>query len=148
MEENATFWSRMGFKHKLHTHVLLTHFPISFFTASAGFMVLHLFTNTDCLESAAFLTLVAGVLMAIPTAITGWATWKSKFKGARTKIFDNKIYLSIFMIALGTLLIFLRTYFISKGEHTIWHYFFGFGFLALFFASMMEGYYGGTLNHR
>jgi uncharacterized membrane protein len=148
MEEDATFLSRLGFKHKIHTHVLFTHFPISFFTASAGFMVLHLFTNTDCFESAAYLTLVAGVVMTIPTAMTGWTTWKSKYKGARTRIFDNKIYLSIFMLALGTLLIFFRNYLIPKGEHTIWHYFFGFGFLALFFAAMMEGYYGGPLNHR
>ena len=148
MEENPTFLSRLGFKHKLHAHVLFTHFPISFFTASAGFMLLHMFTNTECFESAAFLSLVAAVALTIPTAITGWTTWKSKFKGARTKIFDTKIFLAAFMISLGILLIILRTYFIERGEHTIWHYLFSFGFVALFYASMMEGYYGGPLNHR
>jgi uncharacterized membrane protein len=145
--DDATFLSRMVVKHNLHWHVILTHFPISFFTASAGFMMLHLFTNVECYELSSYLCLLAGVLMTLPTAITGWSTWKSKYTGARTKIFIYKIRISYLMIALGVLLILFRTYFV-EGEHTLWHFVFGFGFLVLFSASMMEGYYGGRLNHR
>ena len=134
-------------KHNIHWHVILTHFPISFFTASAGFVALYLIPKTACFELAGYLCLLAGVIMSVPTTITGWSTWKSKYKGARTNIFVNKLYISCFIFAVGTLMIFLRAYFI-EGEHTLWHFVFGFGFVALFSASMMEGYYGGRLNHR
>jgi uncharacterized membrane protein len=145
--EEATFWSRMVAKHNIHWHVILTHFPISFFTASAGFIALHLITKTECFELAGYLCLLAGVIMTIPTTITGWSTWKSKYKGARTKIFTNKIIMSYFIITVGILLILFRAYFV-EGEHTLWHFLFSVGFVALFSASMMEGYYGGRLNHR
>lgn len=138
----ATSW-----KHNIHVHVISTHFPIGFFTASAGFMALHFITLTECFELAAYLSLIAGVLMAIPTTITGWTTWKSKYKGARTKIFSNKIYLSYFIIALGILMIFVRAYYVEI-RHTLWHYIFGLGLIALFIATMLEGYYGGRLHHR
>jgi hypothetical protein len=52
-----------------------------------------------------------------------------------------------FMLVVGTLMILFRAYFVI-GEHALWHFIFAFGFVALFFASMMEGYYGGRLNHR
>jgi uncharacterized membrane protein len=145
--DGETHWSRFVAKHNIHWHVISTHFPISFFMASAGFIVLHLITKTECFELAGYLCLIAGVCMTIPTTITGWLTWKSKYKGARTKIFTNKIILSFFMIIVGLLMIIFRAYFVA-GEHTLWHFIFAFGFIALFFASMMEGYYGGRLNHR
>jgi uncharacterized membrane protein len=149
MDDANTFWSRMVVQHNIHWHIILTHFPISFITASAGFMVLHIYTYVECFELAGYLSLIAGVLMIIPTTITGWSTWKSKYKGARTKIFTYKIRISYFMIIIGIILILCRDYLIEvKGEHTVWHYIHGFGFISLFFASMMEGYYGGRLNHR
>ena len=146
MDDANTFWSRLVVKHNIHWHVILTHFPISFITASAGFMVLHIYTYIECFEMAGYLCLLAGVVMTIPTAVTGWSTWKSKYKGARTKIFTYKIKISYLMIILGILLILFRAYLV-KGEHTLWHFVYGFGFIGLFFASMMEGYYGGRLNH-
>jgi len=87
--QNASFWDHI--REHMHWHVVLTHFPISFFMVSAGFMVLHMFTLTGCFEIAAFLSLLAGTVMLIPTAATGWSTWKSKYKGANTKIFRYKI---------------------------------------------------------
>jgi uncharacterized membrane protein len=145
--DTTTFVQRMVVRHNIHWHVISTHFPISFFTASAGFIILHLIAKTECFELAGYLCLIAGVVMTIPTTITGWTTWKSKYKGARTKTFTNKIILSYVIIIVGTLMILFRAYFVM-GEHTLWHFIFAFGFIALFFASMMEGYYGGRLNHR
>jgi uncharacterized membrane protein len=145
--ENKTFVQRMMVKYNIHLHVILTHFPISFFMASAGFIVLHLFTKAACFELSGYLCLIAGVVMTVPTAITGWSTWKSKYKGARTRIFNRKIKLSILMMGVGVLMIFFRAEFIA-GEHTLWHFIFAFGFIALFMASMIEGHYGGRLNHR
>jgi uncharacterized membrane protein len=145
--DNTTFLQCMNVKHNIHWHVISTHFPISFFTASANFIILHLLTKTECFELAGSLCLIAGVMLTIPTTITGWTTWKSKYKGARTKIFTNKIILFHVIILVGMLMILFRAYFVV-GDHTLWHYIFGFGFVALFFASMMEGYYGGRLNQR
>lgn len=72
-------------KYKIHYHVILTHFPVSFFLVSAGFMILHLILNNPGFERSAYLTLTAGAIMMIPTTLTGWFTWKGHYKGARVK---------------------------------------------------------------
>lgn len=133
-------------KYKIHWHVLFTHFPISFFMVSAGFMVLHLFTNVDCFELSGFLSLAAGALMMLPTTISGWLTWKSKYKGAATKVFLYKIRISFGMIALSLFLVAFR-WVLSSTAHTVWHFIYGAGFVLLFAGAMSEGYYGGKLRH-
>lgn len=140
-----SFWDRIG--PHMHWHVVLTHFPISFFMVSAGFMVLHMFTNTECLEMASFLTLFAGAVMLIPTALTGWSTWGAKYKGASTKIFRYKINISYSMTALCVVLIVSRGFLVNT-NHTAWHFIFSFGFVLLFIGALTEGFYGGQLNHR
>ena len=114
---------------------------------SAGFIALHLFTETGCFELAGFLSLVAGTVMMIPTTITGWTTWKSKYKGASTSLFRYKIRIAFAMIALSIILLIVRVFLVNT-EHIIWHFVFGIGFLLLFIGAMAEGYYGGRLNHR
>jgi len=144
-DSRTSFWDRIG--PHMHWHVIFTHFPISFFMVSAGFMALHLFTETECFELAGFLSLAAGTAMMIPTIITGWRTWKSKYKGAGTTLFRYKIRISFAMIALSVILIIARGFLINT-EHHIWHFVFGISFLLLFIGAMTEGYYGGRLNHR
>jgi uncharacterized membrane protein len=133
-------------RYNLHWHVIFTHFPISFFMVSAGFMAAHLFTMTECFEMAGFLTLAAGTVMLVPTTITGWTTWKSRYKGANTYLFRYKIRIAFAMLAFSIVLIIARG-FLVRTEHNIWHFVFGVGFLLLFIAAMAEGYYGGRLNH-
>ncbi len=142
---STSFWDPI--RRHMHWHVVLTHFPISFFTVSAGFMVLHMLTLTACFELASFLCLQAGAVMLIPTTWTGWSTWKSKYKGAETKIFRYKIKISYAMIILCLVLIGARGYLLNK-SHTIWHIVFTTGFILLFVGAMAEGFYGGQLNHR
>ena len=146
MSTTAASNNKTTAKYKIHWHVLFTHFPISFFMVSAGFMVLHLFTNVDCFELSGFLTLAAGALMMLPTTISGWLTWKSKYKGATTKIFLYKIRISFGMIALSLLLVAFRWVF-SATVHTVWHFIYGVGFVLLFAGALLEGYYGGKLRH-
>jgi len=141
----SSFWEHIS--GHMPWHVALIHFPISFFTVSAGFMVLHMFTLNLCFEVAAFLCLVAGAAMLIPTTWTGWSVWKSKYKGADTKIFRYKINISYAMIVLSLVLIGVRGYLVNK-SHTIWHIVFTIGFVLLFIGAMAEGFYGGRLNHR
>jgi hypothetical protein len=131
----------------MHWHVVLTHFPISFFMVSAGFMGLHLFTSAECFEMASFLSLVAGAVMMIPTTLSGWWTWKTKFRGAGTALFKIKINMSFAMLALSLALVWTRGLLMDL-EHTMWHVVFWAGFLLLFAGALAEGFFGGQLNHR
>jgi hypothetical protein len=142
--EHTSLWAKIG--PHMHWHVVLTHFPISFFMVSAGFMILHMFTDSECFEMASFLALLAGALMVLPTIWTGWTTWKSKYKGASTKIFKYKINMAYFMLALCIVLLVSRIFLVGT-VHMWWHWIFSFGFILLFFGALMEGFYGGQLNH-
>lgn len=136
-------------KYKLHLHVILTHFPISLFLVSAGFMILHLFMNDQGFEKSSYITLASGAVMMIPTTVTGWFTWKNKYKKAWVKTFIYKSRTAYFMTFLSSILVVLRTFiFLPEGEHLAWHYFFGFGVLLLLVGAILEGYYGERLNHR
>ncbi len=144
---SPALWNSLVKRFNLHWHVVFTHFPISFFMVSAGFMLLHIFTMTDCFELAAFISLIAGAAVMIPTTLTGWWTWRNKYKSAKIKLFQYKINISFAMIGLSVLLIALR--FLLMGiSHLLWHITFGIGFVFLFVGAMTEGYYGGRLNHR
>lgn len=141
-----TLWNRIEKRYNLHWHVVFTHFPISLYMVSAGFMLLHIFTNTECFELAGFLSLGAAAVVMIPTTLSGWWTWKTKYKGGKTKLFKYKINISFGMIALSIVLIIIRGFLVNM-SHTLWHLVYGFGFVLLFVGAMAEGYYGGRLNH-
>jgi hypothetical protein len=141
---SPNLWNRL--EKNLHWHVVFTHFPISFFMVSAGFMLLHVFTMTECFETSAFISLIAGAAVMVPTTLTGWWTWKTKYKGGKTNLFQYKINISFGMIGLSVLLIVLRFALMSV-SHLLWHLTFLIGFLVLFAGALTEGYYGGRLNH-
>jgi len=127
--------------------VILTHFPVSFFAVSFGFMVLHLITWAKCYEWAAYVSLLAGMGSMWPTTLSGWFVWKDRYKGARGKVFLNKIKIAYGMIAISTGLVIWRTVF-PHWLHTYWLglYFICVGLLLL--GAMAEGFFGGRLNHR
>ena len=134
-------------KYKIHWHVVFTHFPIAFFVLSAGFMVLHLATGKACHESAAFLSLAAGAFITIPTLLTGWRTWKDRYKGMKGKIFIYKIRIAFAMLAGSWVLVASRV-FLKGWLQEIWLAAYAAGIILLALGSMAEGYYGGRLNHR
>lgn len=134
-------------KYKVHWHVLFTHFPVSFFLLSSGFMILHLLTRRDCYELASFLCLLAGSFILIPTTVSGWLTWKADYKGMRGKMFLYKIRIAIGMIALSFALLIIRLEFHPQ-LHVVWMWVYAAGILFLLTGAMIEGYYGGRLNHR
>ena len=142
---------RTTLRYKLHWHVIFTHFPVAFFTGSFGFMILHFFTRTSCFELAAYLALIAGALSIIPTAISGWFTWKGRYKGGRGRIFLYKIRISFVMIGISWFLVAYRSTFSVEFLdifHNIWHLLYFVGILVLVAGAIAEGYYGGRLNHR
>lgn len=134
-------------QYKIHWHVLLTHFPVSFFMLSSGFMVLHLYTGSDCYELSAFLSLLAGALILLPAAISGWVTWKGRYQGMRGKIFLYKIRTAFGMIALSFALLFVRLV-LHPQLHIVWMWIYPAGVFLLLTGAMVEGFYGGRLNHR
>jgi uncharacterized membrane protein len=134
-------------RYKMHWHVVLTHFPVSFFLLSALFMALHLLTRRACFESAAFVGLIAGAAVMIPTTLTGWVTWKGRYRGARARLFIYKVRIAFVMIALSFGLAIWRAAFHRQPED-VWLAVYSTGILLLLIGAMAEGYYGGRLNHR
>ncbi len=52
-------------RYRIHWHVLLTHFPISFFAVAFGFQILHLFISPACFELATNVALIAGAVVMV-----------------------------------------------------------------------------------
>ncbi len=134
-------------KYKIHWHVVFTHFPISFFMLSFVFMALHLATRRACFELAAYIGLLAGAAVMLPTTLSGWLTWKGRYKGMKGKMFIYKIRIAFSMIAMSLLLVIVRSTF-PDALHAVWLWLYALGTLLLLIGAMAEGYYGGRLNHR
>lgn len=147
MERKESAPSKAVLKYKIHWHVLFTHFPVSFFMISFGFMVLHLVTRDHCYEIAASLSLFAGLVILVPTAISGWLTWKGSYKGMKGKIFIYKIRVAVFMIICSLILVLARIL-LPDELHMVWMWIYPTGITLLMLGSMVEGFYGGRLNHR
>ncbi len=151
MSEQVEIKRRFLPGYKIHWHVVMTHFPVSFFIGSFGFMILHLFTQTSCFELAGFVTLVASFVFLLPATLTGWITWKNKYIGLRSKLFNTKISLPFAMLALSFLLVIYRSIFqltYLDLVHNVWHVIYFGGIIVLAAGAVTEGYYGGRLNHR
>jgi hypothetical protein len=137
--------------HKMHWHVALTHFPISAFLGSFTFMTLHVIGGHACYSLAAYVSLIAGAAVMIPTTLTGWFAWKKSFHGARVTLFVNKIRISFAMIIISIALVLYQTLF-PIGRLDIWrfygHFFYFAGVVLLLLGASAEGYYGGRLSHR
>ena len=134
-------------KYKIHWHVIFTHFPASFFAISFVFMILYHLTGSACHESASFLCLLAGAVILVPTVVSGWVTWKNRYKGMRGKIFIYKIRIAIGMM-IGSVLIVVVRLLLPNEPHIVWMLIYTPGVFLLSLGAMAEGYYGGRLNHR
>ncbi|MEW5746995.1 MAG: DUF2231 domain-containing protein [Nitrospirota bacterium] len=134
----------------VHWHVLITHFPISFYVAAFGFQILHLFTKPDCFEEATNVALIAGTVVMIPTTVSGWRTWKTRYQGACVPLFQRKIVIAFIMLGLSLALSVWRVVslddFINTRTSTA-HWVYLIGNILLMAGASVEGYYGGRLNH-
>lgn len=135
---------------RIHWHVFFTHFPISFFGAAFAFQVLHLFLAPVCFELATNVMLVGGVVMLGPTIWTGYAEWRTRYRGAKGLIFVRKIRTAVAMASLSLPLVLWRVLALGLFEEAPespghWIYLAGNGLLIL--GAIVEGYYGGRLNH-
>ncbi len=136
---------------RVHWHVFLTHFPISLFGGAFGFQILHLFMAPACFELATNVALLGGTVMLLPAVASGWSEWKAHYHGAKGLIFQRKIATALAMAVLGFPLVAWRIAALGLFEEAPespqhWIYLAGNAFLIM--GAIMEGYYGGRLNHR
>jgi uncharacterized membrane protein len=140
-------------KYKVHWHVVLTHFPISFFIASFLFQILHLFPNgfTSCFEIATNITLIFATAVMIPTIITGWFTWKRSYGGVDMLIFRRKTVISYVLFGFAVVLVIWRSVFFGVFvdiPYGIYHWLYLAGNVLLIAGAAAEGFYGERLSHR
>jgi len=138
-------------KRRIHWHVILTHFPISLFGASAGFQILHLFFLPTCFEIATNVCLIGGAVLLVPALLSGWVTWKKQYRGFRSPIFLRKITIAYLMLGLSLPLAVWRTAFLNVFTNAEWslaHWLYFTGTMLLIIGASLEGYFGGTLHHR
>ena len=138
-------------KGRIHWHVFLTHFPISLFGGAFGFQILHLFWAPSCFELAPNVALIGGTVTLLPAAATGWSEWKTHYHGATGLIFKRKIKIAVGMAILSLPLVVWRIASLGLFEEAPqsaahWIYLTGNAFLIL--GAVLEGYFGGRLNHR
>jgi hypothetical protein len=114
-------------------------------------MLLYLFTSYFCFELTSFISITAGLIMIIPVIISGWFTWKKKYKGFRGMLFERKIITSFVMIGISFILVIgqvVNTGFFEHGANNLWHGVYFIGTVLLVAGAGIEGFYGGRLNHK
>jgi uncharacterized membrane protein len=137
-------------RRRVHWHVLFTHFPISLFGAAFGFQVLHLFIAPACFELATNVMLIGGTVMLGPTIWTGYAEWRTRYHGAKGLIFVRKIRTALGLAALGLPLVLWRVLALGlfeEARESPGHWIYLAGNVCLILGAIIEGYYGGRLNH-
>ena len=138
-------------RYRIHWHVFLTHFPISLFGTAFGFQILHLFIAPLCFELATNMALLGGTIMLMPAVLTGWSEWKVSYHGAKGLIFRNKIRTAFGMAALSLTLTVWRIAALGlfeEASESPAHWIYLAGNTILILGAVVEGYYGGRLNHR
>lgn len=138
-------------KRRIHWHVYLTHFPISLFGGAFGFQILHLFMAPVCFELATNVALIGGTAMLLPAIATGWSEWKTHYHGAKGLIFKRKIMTAFGMAALSLPLTVWRVAALGifqEARQSPEHWIYLVGNSCLIMGAVLEGYYGGRLNHR
>jgi uncharacterized membrane protein len=136
---------------RVHWHVFLTHFPISLFGTAFAFQILHLFMAPVCFELATNVTLLGGTVMLMPTVWTGRSEWKARYHGAKGLIFRVKIPTAFAMVALSVPLLIWRIAALGlfeEARESPGHWIYLAGNTCLILGAIVEGYFGGRLNHR
>lgn len=84
--------------HPLHPIVL--HLPLGLFSASLPLDVLAIGLGTPSLWMVSFWTIVFGLIMAVPTAVTGWLDFRAYVRGEMPERIAI-IHLTVMLSAVG-----------------------------------------------
>ena len=85
-------------------HVALVHFPIALIVAGAAFDLLSLRKQNLALLRAAYYTVIAAAIAAVPTVATGFLAWQLQFEGKTPR---GNLKLHMLLAAASSLLIWL-----------------------------------------
>ena len=83
-----------------HSHPISVHFPQAFLAFSPLFLLAFYLFQEPAFERTAFYLQICGLLLAIPTYITGLIHWVYKFGKRPGGIYHFKIVAPLFLIAL------------------------------------------------
>ncbi len=86
---------------RFHPHPMSVHFPIALHLFAAFFNLLFLFDKSQTWEQLVFYSLSISTLMGVFAMITGIMSWKINYAFSASKIFKQKLYLSILTLGLG-----------------------------------------------
>ena len=87
----------------------------------------------------------------LPAIVSGWSEWKTHYHGAKGLIFKRKIMTAFGMAALSLPLIVWRIAALGlfqEARQSPAHWLYLAGNTLLILGAVVEGYYGGRLNHR
>ena len=110
----------------LHPHPMTVHFPIALLVVAAAFAVFYLLLDVVALLGAAYYTLLAGVILALPTALFGILSWRYNYGGRNVRPFNAKLGLSALLLTLGIASVTLWTLYpaaLAEREPVGWVYF-------------------------
>jgi uncharacterized membrane protein len=137
-------------RRRTHWHVIFTHFPLSLFGTAFAFQILHLFVAPVCFELATNMALLGGTVFLIPAIFSGWSEWKARYHGTKGPIFRVKIRTALVMAALSVPLVSWRIATLGLFEEapeSPGHWIYLAGNMCLILGAIVEGAYGGRLNH-
>jgi uncharacterized membrane protein len=136
--------------HYVAWHALVVHFPISLFGVAFLFHVLHFFVAYECFELATNTSLLVGAVAMVPSVITGWITWRSRYHGMRSAVILRKIYIGLAMLVLSSGVVIWRVGIVGIQNETSppGHPVYTILVTLLILGAVLEGYYGGPLTHR
>lgn len=138
-------------KFRMHWHVVLSHLPTAAFAGVFLFMLLHLLTLQPCYSLAAYVTLVGSTALLVPTTITGWFTWKRRYKGSKSRLFLTKIRIAAALVPVSLALVVYKTIYPFTAldvTHRFGHAIYFAGIFVLMVGGFAEGFWGGRLHHR
>jgi uncharacterized membrane protein len=79
-------------------HVALVHFPIALIVAGAAFDLLSLRKQNLALLRAAYYTVIAAAIAAVPTVATGILAWQLQFEGKAPRG-NLKLHISLALVS-------------------------------------------------
>jgi uncharacterized membrane protein len=85
-------------------HVAMVHFPIALIFVGVAFDLLSLRKQNVALLRAAYYTVVAAAIAAVPTVVTGLLAWQLQFEGKRLR---GNLKLHMFLALTSSVLIWL-----------------------------------------
>ena len=85
-------------------HVAMVHFPIALIFVGVAFDLLSLRNQNVALLRAAYYTVVAAAIAAVPTVVTGLLAWQLQFEGKRLR---GNLKLHLFLALASSLMIWL-----------------------------------------